>query len=270
MKSQLVRIALYTVRDQIRFRSFYALLGVCVLFLFIIRGCYGGQYTVNGEQVKLLEIAWQVSLASFHIIASGAMLIAMLLAMRLWGRDREDGALVQILSRPVGRHEYILGRVLGIWTLATLFMFVLHATIFIIAYLNTRAIIPGYLIASLICSLNLLFVVTLVCLLSFFMPEFMAALAAIALVGIGFASDTFYQIMQNQTVQSAIGQQANRPAALWRMLWPKMTELQYGAAALIKNDVFQAMGPVHPAINVAGATAVCMILLLIYFRRKEL
>jgi ABC-type transport system involved in multi-copper enzyme maturation permease subunit len=217
-----IRIALYTIRDQMRFRSFYILLGICVAFLFIIRGCYSGQYEVNGKQVDTVTMAWQASLITFHVIAVGAMLIAIMLGMRMFGRDRDDGSLVLFMSRPVPRTAYVLGRAGGVWALSFAFMFILHLTIFAIAYINTKAIIPGYLTASCVCGLNILFCVGLVSLLSFFVPEFMAALISLLIIGVGFASDTFAAVMGSAALQNAgaIPPIGTAPA-LWRVLWPK-------------------------------------------------
>jgi ABC-type transport system involved in multi-copper enzyme maturation permease subunit len=265
-----VRILLLTVGDQMRQKSFLLLLALCVLFLFLIRGCYGGNYMVNGQQVDALTVAWQTSRIAFHIIASGAMLIAVMLSMRLFSRDREDGSLVLFLARPVHRFEYLLGRIGGVWTLSFLFMFILHLTIFIIAFINTHAIIPGYLTASVVCALNLLFMAALVCLLGFFVPDFMAALIAIIIAAVGFASDTAFAVMQSSMVKSALPPGVESHPSIWRMLWPKMTALQYYGASLISHESFVSMGPLHPGLNALLWCGVVITVLLIYYRRKEI
>jgi ABC-type transport system involved in multi-copper enzyme maturation permease subunit len=266
-----LRIALYTIRDQMRFRSFYILLALCIVFLFIIRGCYNSNYEVNGKQVDTVTLAWQASMITFHVIAAGALLIALMLGMRMFGRDREDGSLVLFMSRPVNRTVYLLGRVGGVWLLSFAFMFILHLTVFAIAYMNTKAIIPGYLTASLVCGLNILFCLGLVCLLSFHVPEFMAAIISLAVIGIGFASDTFTAIMQSTTLQNmgALPTVQSAPA-LWRVLWPKTMALQYWATSLISHDAYRGIGPLHPSVNILCYTAICLTLLVLTFRRKEL
>jgi hypothetical protein len=58
-------------------------------------------------------------------------------------------------------------------------------------------------------------------------------------------------------------------SSLWRILFPKINMLQYYAGSVVQNDQFQAMGPVHPTVNVLGYTLVLGIVLVIAFNRKE-
>ena len=67
----LLMISLYTVRDQTRHKSFFILLGVSILFVLLIRGCYEGTYTVNGQQVDGVTLAWHASKIAFHAVATG-------------------------------------------------------------------------------------------------------------------------------------------------------------------------------------------------------
>jgi len=156
--NRFLKITGYTIRDQMRHKSFYVLLGLCLLFVLMIRGCYSGQYVVNGKSLDNITVAWHVSKIVFQVITSGMFLIVILISMKIFSRDHEDGSLVLFLSRPVFRQQYILGRVAGTWLLCLVFMFILHATIFLTLWVNTGVINPGYLTASLACSINLLFI----------------------------------------------------------------------------------------------------------------
>ncbi len=163
------------MRDQMRHKSFYVLLGLSILFVLTIRGCYDGGYTVNGKMVDNATVAWHVSKIVFHLISSGMFLMASMLSMKIFSRDHEDGSVVLFLSRSVFRWQYVLGRVTGTWVLCLVFMFILHLTIFLTVWAKTGTIISGYLTASLVCSINLLFVIACVCFLSLFMPDFISA-----------------------------------------------------------------------------------------------
>ncbi|MFA9498775.1 MAG: hypothetical protein ACERKP_09500, partial [Deltaproteobacteria bacterium] len=76
-----LKITGYTIRDQMRHKSFYVLLGLSILFVLMIRGCYSGQYAVNGKQLNNITVAWHVSKIVFQVIASGMFLIVILLSM---------------------------------------------------------------------------------------------------------------------------------------------------------------------------------------------
>lgn len=268
--NNLLKISIYTIHDQTRHKSFYLLLGIAILFVLLIRGCYEGNYTVNGKQVDSVTIAWHASKMAFHAIAIGMLLLVTILAMRTFSRDREDGSLILFLSHATARWQYTLGRVAGTWFLSVLFMFILHLTIFITAWSKTGGVIPGYLTASWVCSLNLLFITLLVCILSLYLPDFIAAIAIIGIIVIGFISDGIHQVMQSDAVQSAIPYTTLKDPSLWRILYPKIAHLQQYAVSLIDNSDFTGMGPLHPALNVLLYSLITGALLVLSFNRREI
>ena len=264
------KISLYTILDLMRNKSFYVLLGMAVFFVLLIRGCYKADLSLNGELVDNVTLAWYASKIAFHLIANGMILMAAMLSMSLFSKDEENGSLVLFLSRPVSRGQYVLGRIIGTWLLAAAFMFILHLTIFFITWIKTGGVIPGYLTASLICSLNLLFIIFLVALLSLFMPDFIAAMMALAVAAVSFLSDGAFLVMQNKVVQSALSEDMFSAPTLWRALFPKISLLQHYAVTQITGDEFQRMGPVHPMINLMVYSLLIAMLLLLNFNRKEI
>ena len=102
-------------------------------------------------------------------------LMVSMLSMKIFSRDHKDGSMILFLSRSVVRWQYVLGRIAGTWVLCLVFMFLLHLTIFLTVWLNTGETITGYLTASIVSSINLLFVILCVCFLSLFMPDFISA-----------------------------------------------------------------------------------------------
>jgi ABC-type transport system involved in multi-copper enzyme maturation permease subunit len=263
-----LHIVKYTVSDLLHQKSFFIMLAISIGFVMLLRGCYKGNYTVNGRAVDGLTIAWHASIIAFHIVSAGVLLIAAILSMNLFSRDREDGTLHYIISKPVHRYTYVFGRVFGVWLVAFAFMFVLHLTIFIITFLSAGGTMPGYLTASCLCSANLLLMVLVVSVLSLYMPDFAAAFTALVVVGISYVSDGIFQVMQNALVQSATGGSATG-ASLWRMAWPKVSSLQYFAASLVDKSRFHTIGPVHPAINILIFICIMAALLAVMFQKKE-
>ncbi|MFH0727469.1 MAG: ABC transporter permease subunit [Pseudomonadota bacterium] len=268
--NNVIRITIYTLRDSLRHRSVYVLLGFSILFVWMIRGCYDGGYTVNGKALDTATIAWHVSKIVFHLITAGMMLIATLLSMKIFSRDEADGSLVLFLSRPVFRWQYVLGRVIGTWVLCLVFMFMLHGTIVLTVWARTGALIPGYLSASLVCSISLLFVIACVCLFSLFMPDFTSALFTLGILFIGFISDGGYQILSSDFFRSAAPSSMPPEPAFWRVLYPKVFMVQAYADAIIGQSEFHNMGPVHPLLNLFLFIFLLMALLLNRFNRKEI
>ena len=68
-------------------------------------------------------------------------------------------------------------------------MFILHGIVFFIASINLKVVMPEYLVASLLCSFNLLFVVVAVLLLSLLMRDIVAFLCVIGIGVVGFVAD---------------------------------------------------------------------------------
>ena len=92
---------------------------ICAIFVFLIRGCYQGNYMVNGQALDAGTIVGAVSKVTFHVIAVGVMLLAALLSMRVFRRDRDEGMQSCILSKPITRWQYVMGKILGLWALST-------------------------------------------------------------------------------------------------------------------------------------------------------
>ena len=265
-----LKITGYTIRDQMRHKSFYVLLGFSMLFVLMIRGCYSGQYVLNGEPLDNITIAWHVSKIVFQVIASGMFLIVILLSMKIFSRDHEDGSLVLFLSRPVFRQQYILGRIAGTWFLCLVFMFILHATIFLTVWVKTGVAIPGYITASLVCSINLLFIAVSVCFLSLYLPDFISAVFTVGILFVGYISDGGYQILSSQILKTAIPSAAASPPALWRILYPKVYMVQAYADSIIGQSGFNNMGPLNPILNVLFYIILITTLMLIVFNKKEI
>jgi ABC-type transport system involved in multi-copper enzyme maturation permease subunit len=265
-----LKITGYTIRDQMRQKSFYVLLGLSILFVLMIRGCYSGQYIVNGKPLDNITVAWYTSKIVFQVIASGMFLMVILLSMKIFSRDHEDGSLVLFLSRPVFRRQYILGRIAGTWFLCLVFMFILHATIFLTVWVKTGATIPGYLTASLVCSINLLFIALSVCFLSLYLPDFISAVFTVGILFVGYISDGGHQILNSEILKTAVPSAASSPPALWRILYPKVYMLQAYADSIIGQSSFNNMGPIHPILNVSVFIVLITTLMLVVFNKKEI
>ncbi len=264
----LARILTYTLRDLLRQKSFYVLLAVALFFLMLLKSCYQGSYTINGRTLDQQSLAFHAALIAFHVVAAGMYLMTTLLSMGALSRDREDGSLVMFLARAVDRWQYMLGRIAGTWVLCTVFMFILHLTIALIVRSHAGTPMAGYLTASLVCSVNLLFAIVLTWTLSLFLPNVMAALFTLIVIGVGFVSDGAYRLMHSEMLQHMRVEQD--PAALWRILFPKVYMLQDFATTGITSRAFEAMPPAYVAFNVLGYTAALAAVALWRFYRSEI
>ena len=266
----MTRIAKYTLIDEVQQRSFVVMFVICAICVFLVRGCYHGNYMVNGQALDAGTIVRTLSKAIFHVISSGVMVITALLSMRIFRRDRNEGTQSCILSKPIDRWQYVMGKLLGLWVLSALFMFILHSIVFLITSITLKVFLPGYLAASLLCTINLLFVVIAVLLLSLLMPDIVAFLCVLGVGIVGFVADGIAAASHSQIVQAIVQQPACQPQSdltWWKVvyvLWPKLLGVQQLAASLIESDASHGLGPIYPLINIL---AYCLILGVVLFKR---
>ena len=269
--SPIIRIAKYTLTDEIRQKSFIIMFVICAIFIFLVRGCYRGNFMVNGQALDAETVIRVVSKLTFHVIAVGAMLLTALLSMRVFRRDRDDGMQSCLLSKPIARWQYVAGKILGLWALSIIFMFVLHSIVFIIASINLQALMPEYLIASLLCSFNLLFVVVAVFLLSLLMSDVFAFLCVLGIGIVGVVADGIYAISHSQMGQVMIGQAGPQSDWTWwkivYYLWPKLSGAERFASSFIGSE---GAGSIYPLINVLIYVLILGTLLFWRFRNEDI
>jgi ABC-type transport system involved in multi-copper enzyme maturation permease subunit len=272
--SSIIKIAKYTLTDEVRQRSFIVMFVICVTFVFLMRGCYHGNYMVNGQELDAGAIVGSVSRATFHVITVGVMLLTALLSMRVFKRDRDEGLQSAILSKPITRRQYIIGKILGLWVLSAFFMFILHAIIFLTASITLKVVMPGYLVASLLCSLNLFFVVIAVLLFSLMMPDIAAFLCIMGIGIISFVADGIFAISRSQMAQAMMQQQGSQPDwTWWRVvyyLWPKLSGTQHFASSFIGSEGLHELVSIYPLINILIYCLILGALLFWRFRNEDI
>jgi ABC-type transport system involved in multi-copper enzyme maturation permease subunit len=270
----IIRIAKYTLADEVKQKSFVIMFVICAVFILLSRSCYQGNYMVNGEVLDAETVIPVVSKMTFHVIAAGAMFLTALLSMRVFRHDRDDGMQSCILSKPIDRWQYVAGKILGLWSLSFIFMFILHNIVFIIAFINLKVVMPEYLIASLLCSFNLLFVVVAVLLLSLLMLDIVAFLCVMGIGIVGFVADGIFAISHSQTAQAMIRQPDLQSDLTWwkvvYYLWPKLSGTQQFASSVIGNGWFHGLGSIYPLINVLIYDLILGMLLFRRFRNEDI
>jgi hypothetical protein len=149
-------------------------------------------------------------------------------------------------------------------------MFILHSIVFLITSINLKVFMPGYLVASMLCSINLLFVIIAVLLLSLLMSDIIAFLSVLGVGVVGFVADgiaaaSHSQIAKAIVQQPGTGQQSD--ITWWKVvyvLWPKLLGVQQLASSLIDSESLHGIGPLYPLINIL---VYCFILGALLFKR---
>jgi ABC-type transport system involved in multi-copper enzyme maturation permease subunit len=272
----IIRIAKYTLTDEVRQKSFVIMFVICAICVFLLRGCYHGNYMVNGQSLDAGTVVRALSKVTFHIIGAGVMVIAALVSMRIFRRDRNEGMQSCILSKPIARWQYVTGKIIGIWVLSALFMFILHSIMFLITSVNVQVIMPEFLVASLLCSVNLLFVILAVLLLSLLMPDIVAFLCVLGVGIVGFVADGIAAASQSQIAQAIMQQSGagmQSDVTWWKVVyyvWPKLLGVQQSAASLIGNELLIEFGRLYPFINVLLYILILGAVLFRRFRKEDI
>lgn len=273
MVQPILKIARYTFSDDARQKSFIVMFIICGLIVFLFRGCFQGSYVVNGRMLESMIIVRAVAQLFFQVIAAGTMFLAALISMRVMKRDSEYGTQSYVLSKPISRWQYIVGKVSGLWLLAILFMFMLHGILLLTANINLRLFVTEFLIGSLLCVFNLLFVIVATLLLTLIMPDALAFLSVIGIGIVSFVSEGVYSFSHSQFIQMAEETGAGTHGSSWETLyylWPKLAGAQHSASMLVGSDSFRQMGSIYPFVNVILYCLIFGALLLWRFRTKEI
>jgi ABC-type transport system involved in multi-copper enzyme maturation permease subunit len=274
--SPITRITKYTLIDEVQQRSFVVMFVICAICVFLVRGCYQGNYMVNGQTLDAATIIRTLSKATFHVIGAGVMVITALLSMRIFRRDRNEGMQSCILSKPIARWQYVMGKILGLWIVSTLFMFILHSIVFLITSINLKVFMPEYLLASLLCSINLLFVVIAVLLLSLLMSDIVAFLSVLGIGVVGFVADGIAAASHSQIAQAMLQQPTGHlqsDITWWKVvyvLWPKLLGVQQLGSLLIDSASNRGFGTIYPLINVFIYCIILGVLLFKRFRNEDI
>ena len=154
------------------------------------------------------------------------------------------------------------------------FMFILHSIVFLIASINLKVVMPEYLIASLLCSFNLLFVVVAVLLLSLLMPDIVAFLCVMGIGIVSFVADGIFAISHSQMAQAMMQQPGSQSDWTWwkvvYYLWPKLSGTQQFASSFIGSEGFHGFGSIYPLINVLIYCLILGALLFWRFRNEDI
>lgn len=272
--SSVFKIAKYTLTDVVRQKSFLVMFALCALLILMTRGCYQGGFMVNGQTMDAESVVRFMSKATFHFIAAAVTLLAGLLSMRTFRRDRDEGAQSFILSKPITRHQYVAGKIMGLWALCIAFMFLLHILVFAMTSIYLGIITPEYLAASLLCSFNLLFVIVTVLLLSLFVPDILAFLSVMGIGMVSLVSEGLFALSHSSMGQAMMRQPGSESGptggTMLYYVWPKLSGMQQFASSILSGQDVQGFLFFYPPLNILAYCAMLGALLFWRFGKEDI
>jgi len=187
---QVVRhIALNVFKESVRDRVLYSLVAFATIL--IVASYLIGQLTA-GQDMKIIKDLGLAAIATF------GLLIAVFIGIGLVWKEVERRSIYSLLSKPVRRHEFILGKYAGLaLTLLVNVAMMTAAFYLVLAYMNTQfgenvraiwpapAVDPGMLLAIALIVVELLLVTAIALFFSTFSGPFLSAALTVGLWVIG-------------------------------------------------------------------------------------
>ncbi len=188
------QIAVNVFRESVRDKVLYNLVAFAVLLIAV--SYLLGQLTA-GQDVKIIKDLGLAAITTF------GLLIAVFIGIGLVWKEVERRSIYSLLSKPIRRHEFILGKYAGLALTLLVNVAVMTAAFYaVLAYMNTQfpesvraawpapATDPGMLLAIALIFLELLLVTALALFFSTFSSPFLSAALTCGLWVIGhFNSD---------------------------------------------------------------------------------
>jgi ABC-type transport system involved in multi-copper enzyme maturation permease subunit len=177
--NRILSIAANTFRETIRNKILYAILAFALLVI-------GFSYFLADLSVgELTRIIADVGLASIHIFG---VIMAVFIGITLVSQEVERKTIYLILSRPVPRWEFIVGKALGLCLTLALTTLVMSVTLFLVHFGYGREPETGILVASAGIYMELIMLICLASLFSTFTTPVLSAIFTLSMFLIGHVS----------------------------------------------------------------------------------
>jgi ABC-type transport system involved in multi-copper enzyme maturation permease subunit len=174
-----VTIARYTIKGYVKERI---LLVVLVFgFLLMISSYVLAPLAVGAQQKIIVDIG----LASISMFG---VLLVILIAAGSYSRERDRGILPNILSKPISRVDFILGKFLGTWVTVLLVMGSMTVVYFIVMLASRTAFNGLIFVAVFLSALEVAVVTAVMTFFSSFTSPLLSALFTICVVVSGHLS----------------------------------------------------------------------------------
>jgi ABC-type transport system involved in multi-copper enzyme maturation permease subunit len=186
-------IATNTLREAVRNRLLYALLFFAVTMIGFSVLVASLSY-VEGER-----IIQDMGLASIRLFSVG---IAIFVGIGLIHGEVERRTIYTILSKPVTRPEFLLGKFLGLLLAVWLQLFLMASAFGLVSLLAGAGLNWGYGEALLLVGVELMVIVAVATLFSAFTTPMLAAFFTVGIYVLGHLSRNLYLLGQESDVES--------------------------------------------------------------------
>ncbi len=264
---QILAIAGNTIKEGLRNKMFYILLGIALVFILIGRGCMSGSMNIQNRQLTPDQMVSFGTTIGFFIISFWGLTLAGLLSMGAIVSDVETGVITTFISKPLSRLEYLLGKFVGVLAVVLLNVVVLALGFSILAFLKA-GLFPFSLLAALgIFVLNIMLLISFIFLVSLVTSRVIAMVFGI----LGYVFSTVFDIfvyfdaVREKLIGAATAQWI---AKIIYFAFPQWGSTWFYSASFI-NDFFSQSMSFWPVAHTVLYLGLIWTLMAFVFSRKE-
>lgn len=254
MGGRIASLAANTFRETIRNKILYTILAFALLVIGLSR------FLADLSVGELTRIIVDVGLACIHIFG---VLIAVFIGITLISNEVERKTVYLVLSRPVPRWEFIVGKALGLSATLALVTFVMTSTLFLVHAGYEGAFEGGIFIASSGIYMELVVLIALASLFSTFTTPTLSAIFTLSMFLIGHVSGDL--VLFGGRAKS--GSLRIASAALYYML-PNLENFNW-KNEIVYGGVRSVSVLLLPGLYMAAYCAAVLLLACLIFSRKD-
>ena len=191
--SRIYALANNTFREAIRNKLLYTLLGFSVVMI------ASGVVVATLSYVEVHEILQDMGLAAIRFFSAG---IAIFVGIGLIHNEVERRTIFTILSKPVSRNEFLVGKWAGLTFTVWLQLALMAGAFALVSYLAGAPLGVDHFVAISLIGLELMVIVAIATFFSAFTTPMLAALFSIGLWMIGHLSRDLHALGQQSDVES--------------------------------------------------------------------
>ncbi len=266
---KILAIAGNTIKEGLRNKMFYILLGVALVFILIGRGCMGGSVNIQNRQLSPDQMVSFGTTIGFFIITFWALTLAGLLSTGAILSDIETGVITTFISKPVSRLEYLLGKFVGVLAVVLLNVVVLALGFSLLAFLKA-GVFPLSLLAGLgVFVLNIVLLITFIFLMSLVTSRVVAMVFGILAYVFSTVFDIF--VYFDALREKIIGSASSVARVVMDVIYfaiPQWGSNWFYASSFI-NDFFSQSMSFWPVVHTLLYICLVWIVTAFVFSKKE-
>lgn len=146
-------IALSTFKEIYRKKIFHFIGILTILYLILLTIIFkfigNNLHRSNGVIDMLINLSSTISIVGFYFSSMLVAFLTIMLSIGTVSSEMENGTILTILTKPIKRSEYIIGKYLGTGILIILYSLILYISVIIISTISKVSIIEAFGINTL-------------------------------------------------------------------------------------------------------------------------